>query len=438
MKGRMINMKGEKYAIKRISILIVSILLMEIIISVFGISISYADERDKLVYVKNGAYITNGSETCGYNSGFKYYYTIEQRVNIHAVVEKINDMYVALYKDKEDKDIVKIPSSMEVEVKSRMFDWLNNRYYTYANVDMPVKQIGQTGFEYYRQNEGFKLDFSDATNLTKIGSYGFSHSGVEGSLYIPNVIIEDGAFQGCKKLTSVELAKGITVIENNVFDGCSDLSRVSIPNTVKTISRRAFANCKSLKEITIPKEVETIESEAFIGCSNLKNVYIPEGTKVEANAFSSSTEVCYEDSIAPKITTEINNAKKQLKYSIESNTRRGLRYYSIKDPDGKIIAGVEYGTNPNNPKTVIKNATVRVTKNGKYTIFAMNQNNKSITKQITIKGLGSSSGGNGNTSSGSNISDNSNTGVKLSSQENYERYYKNNGAKSDLTNIDRR
>lgn len=52
MKGRMINMKGEKYAIKRISILIVSILLMEIIISVFGISISYADERDKLVYVK--------------------------------------------------------------------------------------------------------------------------------------------------------------------------------------------------------------------------------------------------------------------------------------------------------------------------------------------------------------------------------------------------
>lgn len=68
----------------------------------------------------------------------------------------------------------------------------------------------------------------------------------------------------------------------------------------------------------------------------------------------------------------------------------------------------------------------------------MNQNNKSITKQITIKGLGSSSGGNGNTSSGSNISDNSNTGVKLSSQENYERYYKNNGAKSDLTNIDRR
>jgi len=430
-------MKWEKYTIKKISILIVSILLMEIIISVFGISTSYADDTDKLLNVKNGAYIASGVDAVGKNSGFGYSYTIEQSVNLDSIVYKINDMYATLSQD-ESMDTLNIPKTIMVAVKSRTHGLFAGDFDTFANVGMPVKKILGSGFENYRSSEGFTLDLKNATNLTEIGSYAFNNSGIMDSLYIPNVIIEDGAFQGCKKLTSIELAKGITKIENNVFEGCSSLSSVKIPSTVDTISRRAFANCTSLKEITIPEGVKTIKSEAFIGCNNLKKVYIPKGTKVEANAFSSSTEVCYEDSIAPKITTEINNAKKQLKYSIESNTRDGLRYYSIKDPDGEIIAGVQYGTNPNNPETAIKNATVRVTKNGKYTIFAMNQNSKSITKQITIKGLGSSSKGNGNTSNGSNISNNSNTGVKLSSQENYERYYKNNGAKSDLTNIDRR
>ena len=418
-------MKWEKYTIKKISILIVSILLMEIIISVFGISTSYADDTDKLLNVKNGAYIASGVDAVGKNSGFGYSYTIEQSVNFDSIVYKINDMYAILSQD-ESMDTLNIPKTIMVAVKSRTHGLFAGDFDTFANVEMPVKGISVVGFENYRSNEGFTLNLKDATNLTKIGSYAFSNSGVMDSLYIPNVIIEDGAFQECKKLTSIELAKGITKIENNVFEGCSSLSSVKIPSTVDTISRRAFANCTSLKEITIPEGVKTIKSEAFIGCKNLTKAYIPRDAKVESNAFPSNTIIEYLDKreMRPIVSAKINTTQRQLTYSINSNTSSGLKSYSVKSPSGKILARGNYSASEH--KTSVS-GTIKISESGTYKVDAKNQNDKEsfLEKSCNLKTNSSSSGGLNN--------GNNNSQTQVSSQTEYEKSYKNKGDIGDFT-----
>ncbi len=425
-------MKWEKYTIKKISILIVSILLMEIIISVFGISTSYADDTDKLLNVKNGAYIASGKDTFGITPEFKYYYAIEQSVRFDSsIVYKINDMYASIGKYKS-MDMLKIPKTMVVAVKSRTFQ--GNHFTTFAEVEMPVKKILGSGFENYRSSEGFTLDLKNATNLTEIGSYAFSNSGIMDSLYIPNVIIEDGAFQGCKKLTSIELAKGITKIENNVFEGCSSLSSVKIPSTVDTISRRAFANCTSLKEITIPEGVKTIKLEAFIGCKNLTKAYIPRDAKVESNAFPSNTIIEYLDKrdTRPIVSAKINNTQRQLTYSINSNTSSGLKSYSVKSPNGKIIARGEYSASKHIPSV---SNTIKISESGTYTVYAKNQNDKEsfLEKSCNLKSNSSSNSSSGGSTSGSSNSGNNNSQTQVSSQIEYEKAYKNKGHITDFT-----
>ena len=417
-------MKWEKYTIKKISILIVSILLMEIIISVFGISTSYADDTDKLLNVKSGAYIASGKDTFGITPEFKYYYAIEQSVRFDSsIVYKINDMYASIGKYKS-MDMLKIPKTMVVAVKSRTFQ--GNHFTTFAEVEMPVKKILVSGFENYRSSEGFTLDLKNATNLTEIGSYAFNNSGIMDSLYIPNVIIEDGAFQGCKKLTSIELAKGITKIENNVFEGCSSLSSVKIPSTVDTISRRAFANCTSLKEITIPEGVKTIKSEAFIGCKNLTKAYIPRDAKVESNAFPSNTIIEYLDKreMRPIVSAKINTTQRQLTYSINSNTSSGLKSYSVKSPSGKILARGNYSASEH--KTSVS-GTIKISESGTYKVDAKNQNDKEsfLEKSCNLKTNSSSSGGLNN--------GNNNSQTQVSSQTEYEKSYKNKGHITDFT-----
>ena len=426
-------MKWEKYTIKKISILIVSILLMEIIISVFGISTSYADDTDKLLNVKNGAYIASGVDAVGKNSGFGYSYTIEQSVNFDSIVYKINDMYATLSQD-ESMDTLNIPKTIMVAVKSRTHGLFAGDFDTFANVEMPVKGISVVGFENYRSNEGFTLNLKNATNLTKIGSYAFSNSGIMDSLYIPNVIIEDGAFQDCKKLTSVELAKGITKIQNSVFEGCSSLSSVKIPSTVDTISRRAFANCTSLKEITIPEGVKTIKLEAFIGCKNLTKAYIPRDAKVESNAFPSNTIIEYLDKrdTRPIVSAKINNTQRQLTYSINSNTSSGLKSYSVKSPSGKILARGNYSTSKH--KTSVS-GTIKISESGTYTVYAKNQNDKEsfLEKSCNLKSNSSSNSSSGGSTSGSSNSANNNSQTQVSSQTEYEKAYKNKGDIGDFT-----
>ncbi len=133
--------------------------------------------------------------------------------------------------------------------------------------------------------------------------------------------IGDGAFSGCRGLTSVTVPENVTGIGSYAFSLCSGLKTVTMPESVKTVGSYAFVhsgleevvintadcefssnafsglpltsivigdgvkkinafmfkNCQKLTEIEIPGSVEKIEEGAFYGCCNVKNLKFNEG-----------------------------------------------------------------------------------------------------------------------------------------------------------------
>jgi hypothetical protein len=84
-----------------------------------------------------------------------------------------------------------------------------------------------------------------------------------------------GAFENCKKLTSVVIGKGLTDIAPNTFYGCSALASVIIGDSVKTIGESAFYNCSALTSVTIGSGVTNLKKNAFYGCASLVSIDIP-------------------------------------------------------------------------------------------------------------------------------------------------------------------
>ncbi len=85
--------------------------------------------------------------------------------------------------------------------------------------------------------------------------------------------VGQGAFQGCRELTEVELNDGLKELAYDVFSATPALQHITIPGSVKTIPYGAFSN-SGLKSVEILEGVTEIE-EAFTGCQNLEEVILP-------------------------------------------------------------------------------------------------------------------------------------------------------------------
>ena len=115
----------------------------------------------------------------------------------------------------------------------------------------------------------------------------FSHCGLE-EIEIPeNVLILDGTFYECNKLTKVILPSSLTTIDDNSFYNCTSLTSITLSQTVRFIGSSAFYGCKSLSQINLPQEITTIEGGAFERCSALREVTIPNKiTKIASSTFA--------------------------------------------------------------------------------------------------------------------------------------------------------
>ena len=85
-------------------------------------------------------------------------------------------------------------------------------------------------------------------------------------------VICNNAFEYCKKITKVDLPKGLKSIEYDAFSYCESLQEITIPENVIYIGIGAFRYCESLQEVTICGSVKEIDAAAFTDCNNVKKV----------------------------------------------------------------------------------------------------------------------------------------------------------------------
>jgi len=84
--------------------------------------------------------------------------------------------------------------------------------------------------------------------------------------------IGNSAFDGCTRLTSVNIPNSVTSIGSSAFYNCTGLTSVNIPNSVTSIGNYAFRYCTGLTSVTIPNSVTSVGGGPFSDCSNLLNI----------------------------------------------------------------------------------------------------------------------------------------------------------------------
>lgn len=116
------------------------------------------------------------------------------------------------------------------------------------------------------------VDFSDAVDLSVIGSYAFQNcTGINEQLVLTESIteIQNRAFQGCSSLPSVIIKSGISEISTQCFNECSSLASAELCEGIEKINAWAFANCSSLEYVNVPQSVTFISDYAFFNDDNL-------------------------------------------------------------------------------------------------------------------------------------------------------------------------
>jgi hypothetical protein len=134
---------------------------------------------------------------------------------------------------------------------------------------------------------------SEKVRRRKKGLYYVGNWVVDCDLYLSEVTWKEGtkgilenAFEGCYKLTSIEIPDGVVVIGDHAFSNCRYLTSVVIPDSVTELGASAFEDCISLTTITLAGDFPAIRENAFLNCSDLTSVVIPEGvTSIGENAF---------------------------------------------------------------------------------------------------------------------------------------------------------
>ena len=96
--------------------------------------------------------------------------------------------------------------------------------------------------------------------------------------------IGDGAFGGCRNLTTITLPDSLTHIGDGTFKGCRNLTAITLPDSLTHIGDGAFRGCRNLTAITLPDSLTHIGNEAFSLCDRLTAIYIPKGMRVHFKA----------------------------------------------------------------------------------------------------------------------------------------------------------
>lgn len=142
-----------------------------------------------------------------------------------------------------------------------------------------------------------------------------------GSCVIPEgtEYIGDYAFQGCEKLTDVQIPQSVKGVGSYVFANCASLTEITLPEAVDTIGQHAFEMCWSLGSVSVPDGVRYIEAYTFANCAKLHSVELPASlVKIGDYAFEQCTSL--ENIVLPEALTNFGFSAFQGCLSLSSIT----------------------------------------------------------------------------------------------------------------------
>lgn len=119
--------------------------------------------------------------------------------------------------------------------------------------------------EYIKATWDYYINDQNTCTIKKYIGYEVNIDIPESLFGVPVTEIGDGAFAGCKNLTSVSLPNEITSIGDGAFEDCTALEAIAIPGSNTSICDYAFSGCTSLTSVTIPNNVAYIGRDAFEG-----------------------------------------------------------------------------------------------------------------------------------------------------------------------------
>ena len=131
--------------------------------------------------------------------------------------------------------------------------------------------------------------------VTEIGAQAFMNCKALEIDCLPGTVgrIQQGAFSGCQKITSMDLkGSALNQINGRAFFGCTALKTLSLPGGLSIIGESAFSGCTALESLLIP-DVTTIGNSAFAGCTALRAVRMSsvKNTFIGVRAFSDCTSL---------------------------------------------------------------------------------------------------------------------------------------------------
>ena len=128
---------------------------------------------------------------------------------------------------------------------------------------------------------------------------------IEGILTIPLTVeyagqsyqvttIGSNAFNGCARITEINLPDSLTNIGTSAFQDCTGLSEITLPEGLSSIASAAFSGCTGLTVEILPSTLTSLGSNAFGGCSSLTKVIarMEEPFKLDASSFSGVSANC--------------------------------------------------------------------------------------------------------------------------------------------------
>ena len=174
--------------------------------------------------------------------------------------------------------------------------------------------------------------------VTSIAQQAFFENTTITSVVMPDSVttIGDGAFYGCKNLTSATLSNNLTSIGYALFSECTKLTSVVIPDSLTDIPMYTFYGCQNLTSVTIGNGVTTIGLGAFYDCG-FTSVEIPDSvTTIGDGAFKLNANLT--SVVMPDSVTSINDG------AFDECPNLTSVYYKGTDADWSAISIGEYNS----------------------------------------------------------------------------------------------